>query len=1039
MIKQFVVALFLGIAVQAAAQPCAYLAYDGFNYPTGALHAQSGGTGWAAPWVLQGDFTTVPGYEITSGSLSFGTLQTAGNKASGGLDYLTLGRKFDTNDNGPFSAYLAEGGRPIGSLRGDTLWVSVLLSKTNNNAQEIGFDLHNDGQIPWCYGCASQHIGVGYFGPQHSDAGGQKYWTLQLNGNYYRAPLAIAPGVPVFAVFRIVFLPASTEVALYLNPASLGSNLANAAPALVQSTNILNEIYSTSIYLGDNPGNGRVDEIRCSDRPECVAPDPAIVVDQPPAAAFSVAPSANGVVPFTVQFDAGASFDPEGAPLEYHWNFGDGSPVVTGGPVQQHTYTVTPGVLQASLTVKDPEGQQGMAVQPITLYDANGTYPCNTTFQVVQMPSCAGGDGIIVVHDPPAMFSLLNAAGQVVPVENDREYHHLPAGNYHFSGNNGFGGCSVVRELYLTTDSTTCPGWQPALCDMQIGTNMSGFADWGVERPMKNLFKHVRQEAIAYTEDCFCWDAGVIDEVVFNAEGYPVHLPQVTSAGPQTILRYVISSDSPNGTNLLPGIQYVLLWDGTGTIQVGGEVSITQSASGRIQFGITTTQSNHFISLLTSSAANPVRNIRLLRLSDEQADLQNEPFSQTFLDKIAPFSMLRFMDWGRTNNNPAVHWSDRTPVNYFTYAKSTGVPYEVMIQLANTAQKDVWICVPHAADNDYIAAMAALFRDRLDPDLHIYLEYSNEVWNWIFEQAHYNVNTAPQTLNYGAAYSDKAANTFRIWHEVFGAQKGRVKRVLGIQTTFNYLNQQILSRLPADQWDLGAATHYFGLTHDDSGTPVLNANSTVADIMTNARNTWEQHLPLVKNDYNLIKLFGKDVVTYEGGQHFVGNVFGIPYSYQERMWEAQYSPAMYALYDAVLDTIRGMGCRLAGNFSLAAQQESVYGSWGVLSDIEEQPPYLQTAPKYQALLDNICTPISAATERVPSSVAIFPNPAEDMVLIQSDRPIAVLRLYDLNGRLIMEQRPGASELKLSLSHVPPGMYLLQADQQAIQKLVKLRL
>ncbi len=62
---------------------------------------------------------------------------------------------------------------------------------------------------------------------------------------------------------------------------------------------------------------------------------------------------------------------------------------------------------------------------------------------------------------------------------------------------------------------------------------------------------------------------------------------------------------------------------------------------------------------------------------------------------------------------------------------------------------------------------------------------------------------------------------------------------------------------------------------------------------------------------------------------------------------------MYDMYDSMLDTIRSWGCKLATNFSLATVQESVYGSWGVLPDIDVLPPYSTTAKKYQVLLDNL--------------------------------------------------------------------------------------
>jgi PKD repeat protein len=277
-----------------------------------------------------------------------------------------------------------------------------------------------------------------------------------------------------------------------------------------------------------------------------------------------------------------------------------------------------------------------------------------------------------------------------------------------------------------------------------------------------------------------------------------------------------------------------------------------------------------------------------------------------------------------------------------------------MIQLANLTQKDVWICVPHAADDQYIEQMAQLFKSQLDPKLKVYLEYSNEVWNWIFQQAHYNDQNRPNNLSYPRAYAEKAKRVFRIWHNVYGSDKNRVKRVLGIQTLYNSLNEQILAQLPQNEWDFGAPTFYIGLDHSNTGNPVLNQGSTTQDILNNARNAWLLNNAGIKQDYNQIKMFGKGIIAYEGGQHFVGNVFGIPYDYQQAMWDAQKAPEMYQLYDQVLDSIRNWGCQLAGNFSLASEQESVYGSWGVMSDIDVAPPYMQSAPKYQALLDNNC-------------------------------------------------------------------------------------
>lgn len=938
----------------ALAQPCTYLAYDGFNYNANvSLNALSGGTGWAGVWNVQNETTTIPGYQINngSGSLSYGALQTLGRYATGGISYLSAGRRLATNEGGVFASYIAQYENGIGTLaEGDTLWVSFMLRKDGNNSQPLWLDLHDDGNVPWCTDCASQHLAVGYFGSS-SDVGGQRRWTLRVNNNYYPTSVTVTQGAVAFMVLRLIFNNGNTNVSLYVNPSTLGNNIP-AAPTVSQSTGTNNIIRSAGVYLGDNAANGAIDELRLARSYACVAPDNTISINLPPTAVIT-ASTVEGQVPLAINFNGGSSTDPEGQALTYTWNFGDGSPIVTGSSVS-HTYN-TVGLLTVSLTVSDNLGLQHTAYQTLTLLNENGTYPCQTSFTVQNMPSCNNNNGRITINTANSTsFSLLRVeTNTIMPVINGNEYHNLAAGIYNFTSNSGGSGCTDNFQLHLQVDSTTCVGWQPSNCAMEIGTNMSGFADWNVERPMKNLMKHVRPEPIPFTTTCFCWHVpDILDDMSFDENGYPTHIPQTTPAGNNTVIRYVISSESETGTNLQMGQQYVLLYDGVGTLQVNGGVNVTSNTAGRIQFSLAA-NNNIFIEILASTLGNHIRNIRILRLADEFADLNANPFYQGFLDKIAPFSSLRFMDWGATNNNPVSNWANRSSMSYFTYATSNGVPYETMIQLANQTQKDIWICVPHAADNNYITQMATLFRNNLNPNLTIYLEYSNEVWNWIFDQAAYNVDNSPSNLSYGRAYAEKAKNAFRIWHNVFGSESSRVKRVLGLQTTFSYLNEQILSQLSQNDWDYAAPTHYFGLDHDATGSPVLHAGSTPQDMINNSLAVWNSTKSAIKQDYNQIKLFGKKIITYEGGQHFVGNSFGIPYDYQQAMWDAQYTSGIYDLYSEVLDSIRAWGCQMAMNFSLASPQESVYGSWGVLNDIDIQPPYMTTAPKYQALLDQI--------------------------------------------------------------------------------------
>lgn len=59
-----------------------------------------------------------------------------------------------------------------------------------------------------------------------------------------------------------------------------------------------------------------------------------------------------------------------------------------------------------------------------------------------------------------------------------------------------------------------------------------------------------------------------------------------------------------------------------------------------------------------------------------------------------------------------------------------GVSYEHIIQLANTLNIQPWVNVPVEASDDYMAKMASFFKERLNANLALYIEYSNEVyWN----------------------------------------------------------------------------------------------------------------------------------------------------------------------------------------------------------------------------------------------------------------------------------------------------------------------
>ncbi len=99
--------------------------------------------------------------------------------------------------------------------------------------------------------------------------------------------------------------------------------------------------------------------------------DPALEVVQPneaPTASFTTNVE-SGPAPLAVQFDATASIDPEGNPMTYNWDFGDGN-IGTGLKVSHNYQTI--GSYTAKLTVTDEEGLTDEDMKVITVNQGGG-------------------------------------------------------------------------------------------------------------------------------------------------------------------------------------------------------------------------------------------------------------------------------------------------------------------------------------------------------------------------------------------------------------------------------------------------------------------------------------------------------------------------------------------------------------------------------------------------------------------------------------------------------------------------------------------
>jgi hypothetical protein len=123
------------------------------------------------------------------------------------------------------------------------------------------------------------------------------------------------------------------------------------------------------------------------------------------------------------------------------------------------------------------------------------------------------------------------------------------------------------------------------------------------------------------------------------------------------------------------------------------------------------------------------------------------------------------MDWTGTNGNSETNWNDTKPSNWPQYRPRN--PWETIPYIANQINKsiNIWINIPISATNDYILNVARIMFNELNPTNNIYVEYSNEVWNYAFEQAHTNLAAANDSvLNHGDPYHFNYDNCSNVYY-----------------------------------------------------------------------------------------------------------------------------------------------------------------------------------------------------------------------------------------------------------------------------------
>jgi hypothetical protein len=331
-----------------------------------------------------------------------------------------------------------------------------------------------------------------------------------------------------------------------------------------------------------------------------------------------------------------------------------------------------------------------------------------------------------------------------------------------------------------------------------------------------------------------------------------------------------------------------------------------------------------------STAADGLTDVKLMRPLAEGSTRSHPPdafLTTQFVRALAPFSVLRYNGFQSGDYGEVVDWADRAlpgpslnrPMPSCDPRDSCwsgqGGPWEYVILVANALHKDAWISIPLHVSDDYLRQLALLLRDGnaftgrrgLDRSLHLYVELSNELWNWGYLHTTENSDAAKKEYQNGDPYhygpedpkfnpwrlrpGRRTADISRIFRSVFGdaAMMTRVRPVLAWQSVNidtglealvyledNYIPACVAGQLPAiagvarcragtkvsDLVYAGGGSAYY-YTDDDHDRVTLDNIWT--SLHMNAA-VWGQSHQIANTQ--LARAFGLKRVAYEGGPHF---------------------------------------------------------------------------------------------------------------------------------------------------------------------------
>ena len=517
-----------------------------------------------------------------------------------------------------------------------------------------------------------------------------------------------------------------------------------------------------------------------------------------------------------------------------------------------------------------------------------------------------------------------------------------------------------------------------AAAPMQVGMNVESVVDWSPAWTFTDAFQSSRPwiaQAVDTASGAVTWDVGDTHPLPVDAKGEIPRFETWSENGRQ--FRHQAATLLFRDVGNYAAGTYHAQWQGKGTVSFGFDAKVLSTSTGpdgihRAELAVTPTNSGILVRIESTDPADPVRGIHVWMPDWKGKSFAGQvwqpgaafsPFHPLFLERLDPFSTIRFMPWQETNGSTIRTASDARPVDAARQSsgpggspsepKVNGVSVEYMVELANELDADPWFNMPARADDAYVRAFATSVRDHLEPGRKAYVEWSNEIWNWAwgFDGARYvdEVSARPEYagLDHWQVAGREAKRDLDVWSEVFAGQSARLVRVAAGQAANEWIVDRVASAM-GGSFDVLAIAPYFAPT--DEQRAGYTSVTTVDAILADCRTAVTTSIGWVKAHKALADRLGASLgrpvglVAYEGGVHLDGR--GGPA--QQAFYDATNDPRMGELYRTYLAGIAAAGMSLYVDFQFTGQAGAApWGDFAKLHAMDESPA---TAWRYAAVV-----------------------------------------------------------------------------------------